>query len=139
MFGRKKRPIITATYCTLYENIRLAISVLTGHSTRIVCVDFNTGRGKVRIGSNESFELQLALDHGGDTLSFTFGQGWCSAHFPEIGVVDVGYDFGHPGHPDETPVRWVGRSAYEREKVEQPDDGLNFHDGVEIGPRDQSL
>jgi hypothetical protein len=51
MFGRKKKIVLTESYCYLIETLRLALEVLTGERVRLFNFDFNTEKGRVFIGN----------------------------------------------------------------------------------------
>jgi len=116
MFNRKKRPVLTATTCNLMENLRLAIEVLSGQQTRFVQIDFNTGLGKVKIGSTVLDLLFTQLTDSGDTLHFHHPlDGWNIARFDQSGEVRVVNTFNpHKNKGGEHSMWWVGRSATER-------------------------
>ncbi len=81
MFGKKKSPVLTATTCTMLEQLRLAIEVATGKRTCFVSMDLNTCRGKVRMGDKE--EEVTVIYRRDDLLEFSFGadKDWLTAVF----------------------------------------------------------
>ena len=118
MFG-KKSPLLTASYCNAFENLRLAVEVFTGHRPRFVHIDFNTGCGKVRLGEEEK-NVWFTID-GNDRLQFELSgnEGWCVALFSEGDHVKIGSPFSLNAHIRETiagtfTMRWVGTSLVDR-------------------------
>ena len=115
MFNRSKRPVLTATTCDEMENLRLAIEVLTGQYARFVEVDFNTGKGKVRIGSTV---FDLCFHSERDRLvhfKYHHLDGWNTARFDEPGEVRVINQAKPRKSKNGEHSMWcVGRSATDR-------------------------
>lgn len=123
-----KRPIVSVTYGYAWEKLRTAIEVLTGQYAHIMCIDFNTCRGKIKIGS-QIFSLRfLPESEEFRALRFEFGQGWAIAMFPGEGgyhyFVKVLYEPERKNAKEfsdhmkiwSTQEQWVGRSAIERKR-----------------------
>lgn len=73
MFGNKKKePVLTATTCNVMENLRLAVEVLTGKPVRFIQIDFNTNRGKIRVGEEEK-DIAFYSQHS-DRTNFFFSK-----------------------------------------------------------------
>jgi hypothetical protein len=118
MFGRKKEPVLTATYCEEMEGLRQAAEVLTGQRVRIGRIDFNTGRSLLFVGEemrNTSFYFGRK-----DLLSFSFWENhyepreWFTAIFDESREVRVIKDVGNPHKCGSWDMWWIGRSANDR-------------------------
>lgn len=112
MFG-KREPVLTAAYCEPLYLLRVALEVLTGQYVRIVCIDFNTGKGKVVIGSTE---FNLSFMRNVDSVSFSYHHRvprHCAFFTGELGEVRVVNDC----PTTRTDKWWVGRSAAERREA----------------------
>jgi len=117
MFG-KKHPILTATTCSTMEMVRTALEVLIGKRVSYVCVDFNTCRGKIRIGDEE---VGVAFDRSRtDLVNVLLGTEWYVAVFEEPTLVKVAKMFGtmptRKTVAGDLPMRWAGRSATDRKE-----------------------
>ncbi len=115
---RKKLPVLTAKFCKEIEDVRLALEVLSGLRVCLGQVDFNTGRGFVRVGAE------------GKNISFFFGRNnllqfsfwnevgepkeWYTAWFEATGEARVIKDFDNPYKRGVHSMWWVGRSAIDR-------------------------
>lgn len=111
----KKNPVLTATMCSTMEMVRTTLEVLFGKRVVYVCVDFNTCRGKVRIGDDIN-KVSFTRDRE-DLLNVCVKGMWYDALF-EGNLVRVG---GYRGDfsirktiAGDIDMRWVGRSATDR-------------------------
>lgn len=93
VFGRNKKfPVLTATFCRLTENLRLAVEVMTGEPVRFVHADFNTCKTRIRIGQTEK---EIHFSHmREDLIHFCLGEQdnpepWILARFDKPGEVRV--------------------------------------------------
>lgn len=115
MFG-KKAPVLTSTSCSEMENLRTAIEILTGERTTFIQIDFNTGKGKVRVGEVEK-EL-LFIRSRSDLVRFNIGDGWSVGLFEEPSRAQV-INEEHPhklelSAGETITMRWIGSSATDR-------------------------
>lgn len=115
IFG-KKRPILTATTCSIMEMIRTALEVLFGKHIAYVCIDLNTNEGKIR-ADNEIFEM--AFRRRKDDLFDIIVRNWCyCVLFEKDGLIKIGpedaHEFTRITSYGEFTMRWVGRSNTER-------------------------
>jgi hypothetical protein len=124
MFGRKKSPVLTTTFCNELEKVRTAIEVLTGKRVQLQQLDLNTGKGKVGLGDKESrwfeeFEVTFFLSRN-DLLEFKLDGilnpvvGWNIACFEESGKALVINQDNPRMHNNVLKMRWVGYSAMDR-------------------------
>jgi len=70
MFGNNKYPVLTATFCTKMEMLRLAIEVALDYRTRITSLDLNTGKGTVRLGLGFNATVMVDNHFEPDTAGF---------------------------------------------------------------------
>lgn len=116
MFG-KKNPVLTATMCTALEQIRLAIEVMTGKRTSFVQIDFNTRKGKVRVG-DEILELVRfeRYRYGDDTILMDFGDGPIVALFYNhtVRVMSENNPRKVQTEAGECTLRWIGNAFSDR-------------------------
>jgi len=108
------------------EQLRMTIEVVTGKRTCFVCLDFNTGYGKVRTGDKE---VPICFIHYRRDL-IVFGldeKDWYTGLFnDDLREVKVAHQDG--SHKCNTvagsfSMRWVGSSANDRrEEPSRPED-----------------
>ncbi len=116
-FRRKKYPVLTETYCRQMESLRLAIEVLTGESTSIMAIDFNTSEAQIRVGRQisivEFYMSRQDLIHFGikgesDQFVGLTGEDWMvrvsNYTSPIIKKTCIG----------PVTIRWVGTSLLDR-------------------------
>ena len=115
----KERPVLTGTVCEELEMLRLAIEVLTGKRTSFVCFDFNTHRGRARIGEEEVPISCMRMNI--DVMIFRVKRqsgGWYVCTFTPDGKKVSLADEDHPKvrHTvaGDFTMRWVGTSYVER-------------------------
>jgi len=113
MFGKKKFPVLTATFCSTMENLRLAVEVMTGLPVRFVHADFNTCNTRIRIGQEEK-EIHF-VQYREDLIRFFLGEPenhepWVVARFDEPGEVRVIPDGDNSYLPyfEKPRTWWVG-------------------------------
>jgi hypothetical protein len=108
MFGKKKYPIITSTFCDQIEDLRLAIEVLTGQRVRLLNIDFNTKHAEVVV---ERKLKNIWFDHcKQDSFWFQFQDLFYIAKFDYKSMATVRVI--RNNDPDRKC--WVGRSATSR-------------------------
>lgn len=116
-FRRKKHPVLTETYCSQMESLRLAIEVLTGKSTSIMAIDFNTNQAQIRVDRQISivsfYMSRLDLIHfsiKGESDQFVglTGEDWM------VRVANYTNPITRNTCIGQITIRWVGTSLLDR-------------------------
>jgi len=117
MFRRQKSPVISATHCDEMESLRMALEVMFGERVRFRQIDFNTGRGAVRLGEEEKkFSFVFARP---ELFNFSIWnesgepKEWYTARFDVPEEVMVIKD-SNPYMRGKFIMWWVGKSFVER-------------------------
>lgn len=122
MFGKKKLPVLTDSFCVQINLILKIAGVLTGINARMKRFDFNTGRGQLYLGEEiQEFYFDIVDSKRYHFAPMTVGNPrdiyeWNFVHLEEGGEVRIGAMYEKNAHTrsDGMPLWWVGDSAANR-------------------------
>lgn len=73
----KQEPVLTATTCSKFHNILLALELLTGKTIRVIEFDFNECRGRVLVDREHAYHITVTF-HGRIDANFEIELGYCT-------------------------------------------------------------